>query len=153
VLPLLYASDADGAGHWELYMYAATGPVKLTSEKAESVAFSYRRSFDPTKTRVLIDSRRSDGKHRQIYELDAPVLYGVYDRPSSVRRLTYSDGGPVPSNGPYPGYLPNGSANEYNPSISPDSTKIAFVSDREGVGQIYLMTADGNNPMRLTNDG
>jgi Tol biopolymer transport system component len=59
----------------------------------------------------------------------------------------------VPNGAPYPGYLPNGSANEYNPSISPDGTKIVFVSDRDGVPQLYLMTGDGNNPTRLTTDG
>jgi len=33
---------------------------------------------------------------------------------------------------------------------SPDGTHIAFISDRDGVGAIYLMTADGNDPIRLT---
>ena len=106
-------------------------------------------------TRVLVDSRRSDGKHRQIFELDVPVLYDVNGagRETVVRRLTYSDGTPVPPNGPYPGWLPNGPANEYNPSVSPDGTKIAFVSDRDGVPQLYLMNSSGNNPQRLTTSG
>jgi Tol biopolymer transport system component len=104
---------------------------------------------------VLADSRRSDGKHRQIYELDIPVLYDVNaaGRETGVRRLTYSDGQPVPPGAPYPGYLPNGSANDYNPSVSPDGTKIVFVSDREGAPQLYLMTADGQSPNRLSNSG
>jgi dipeptidyl aminopeptidase/acylaminoacyl peptidase len=151
--PLLYASDVDGSGHWEIYLYATTGRVKLTEANAESVAFSYRRSYEPSKTRILIDSRRGDGQHRQIYELDVPLLYQQYDRGPSLRRLTYSDGSPFPPNGPYPGYLPNGTANEYNASISPDGTKIVFVSDRDGVPQLYLMNADGNNPVRLAMDG
>ena len=151
--PLLFASDSDGSGHWEVYMYATTGAVRLTQSSAESVAFSYRRSFEPSKTRILIDSTRGDGTHRQIYELDAPLLYQQYDRQPSLRRLSYSDGAPVPPGGPYAGYLPNGPANDYNPSISPDGTKIAFVSDRDGVPQLYLMTADGNSPTRLTTDG
>jgi WD40-like Beta Propeller Repeat len=151
--PLLYASDSAGTGHWELYLYATTGPVQLTQASAESVGFSYRRSYEPSQTRILIDSRRGDGNHRQIYELDAPVLYQQYNRAASLRRLTYSDGTPPPINGPYPGFLPNGTANDYNASSSPDGTKIAFVSDREGVPQLYLMQADGNNPVRLNNDG
>ena len=156
-VPPLFATD-QGKDHWELAMYQIGAPGswwQITNGSAETVPYSYRRSWEPSQTRVLVDSRRSDGKHRQIFELDVPGLYDVNGagRPIGERRLTYSDGQPVPPGAPYPGWLPNGSANEYNPSISPDGTKIAFVSDRDGVPQIYLMTADGNNPIRLTNSG
>ena len=156
-VPPLFATDA-GKDHWELALYQIGAPgawLSLTNGTAETVPYSYRRSWEPSKTRVLVDSRRGDGQHRQIYELDIPVIYNVNGAGQQivVRRLSYSDGSPVPPNGPYPGYLPNGTANDYNPSISPDGTKIAFVSDREGVPQLYLMTADGNNPTRLTNSG
>ncbi len=118
------------------------------------MAYSYRRSWDPSKTRVLVDSSRGDGQHRQIYELNIPAIYDATRWPEgyAARRLTYSDGSEIPPNGPYPGYVPS-PANEFNPSISPDGTKIAYVSDRDGVPQIYLMTADGNNPLRLTTSG
>jgi TolB protein len=39
------------------------------------------------------------------------------------------------------------------PAWSPDGTKIAFVSDRDGNGDIYVMNADGSNVIRLTNEG
>jgi len=158
VSPPLFATDVDNKLHWELNLYEIGAPgnwLRLTKGNNYTVAFSYRRSWEPSKTRVLVDSSNGDGKHRQIYELDIPALYDLSacQREPVARRLTYSDGGPIPSNGPYPGYLPNGAANEYNPSISPDGTKIAFVSDRDGVPQIYLMNGDGNNPTRLTNSG
>ncbi len=35
---------------------------------------------------------------------------------------------------------------------SPDGTKIAFTSDRDGNFEIYVMNADGRNPTRLTSD-
>jgi len=35
---------------------------------------------------------------------------------------------------------------------SPDGSKIAFYSDRDGNLEIYVMDADGGNPLRLTND-
>jgi len=41
----------------------------------------------------------------------------------------------------------------YNASMSPDGTKIAFVSDREGVPQLYIMNATGSTPQRLNFDG
>ena len=37
------------------------------------------------------------------------------------------------------------------PSWSPDSSKIAFMSSRDGNDEIYVMDADGRNPVNLTN--
>ncbi|MCK4394724.1 PD40 domain-containing protein, partial [Candidatus Bipolaricaulota bacterium] len=34
---------------------------------------------------------------------------------------------------------------------SPDGSKIAFTSDRDGNPEIYVMNADGTNQQRLTN--
>lgn len=36
------------------------------------------------------------------------------------------------------------------PAVSPDGTKIAFVSTRDGNSEIYVMDADGSNPVNLT---
>jgi dipeptidyl aminopeptidase/acylaminoacyl peptidase len=45
----------------------------------------------------------------------------------------------------------NPTADAY-PAFSPDGSKIAFVSFREGnFGEVYSMNADGTNPTRLTN--
>ena len=38
------------------------------------------------------------------------------------------------------------------PEYSPDGSKIAFVSGRDGNGEIYLMNADGSGVKNLTND-
>ena len=35
--------------------------------------------------------------------------------------------------------------------IQPDGSKIAFVSDRDGNYDIFVMDADGSNPTNLTN--
>ena len=37
-----------------------------------------------------------------------------------------------------------------HPSLSPDGTKIAFISDREGELEIFIMNSDGTNAIRLT---
>jgi Tol biopolymer transport system component len=38
------------------------------------------------------------------------------------------------------------------PAWSPDGTRIAFSSNRDGNDEIYVMNADGSNPIRLTHD-
>jgi Tol biopolymer transport system component len=42
---------------------------------------------------------------------------------------------------------------DFSPRWSPDGTKIAFVSNRDGRQQIYLMNADGTNQTKVTNTG
>jgi dipeptidyl aminopeptidase/acylaminoacyl peptidase len=41
---------------------------------------------------------------------------------------------------------------EMQPSVSPDGTKVAFLSTRDGNGEIYEMNADGTSPSRKTNN-
>jgi TolB protein len=40
--------------------------------------------------------------------------------------------------------------NDITPRWSPDGQRIAFASNRDGVGDIYVMDADGSDPTRLT---
>jgi TolB protein len=48
--------------------------------------------------------------------------------------------------------LTNGRGSNYLPVFSPDGTRIAFASNREGNNmEIYVMDADGTNVRRLTN--
>jgi Tol biopolymer transport system component len=53
---------------------------------------------------------------------------------SAVKRLTKEPGDDV------------------EPAWSPDGTRIAFRSDRDGDSDIYVMNADGTGVARLTND-
>jgi hypothetical protein len=47
--------------------------------------------------------------------------------------------------------LTDDNASDGSPTWSPDGTRIAFVSDRDGNNEIYVMEADGSNQTRLTN--
>jgi len=46
--------------------------------------------------------------------------------------------------------LTNDAGGDYNPTWSPDGTKIVFVSERDGNSEIYTMDADGSDPTNLT---
>ncbi|NIM92522.1 MAG: hypothetical protein GTO18_02245 [Anaerolineales bacterium] len=48
--------------------------------------------------------------------------------------------------------LVTGPTNDHSPAWSPDGTKIAFVSHRDGNPEIYMVDADGENLVRLTSD-
>jgi Tol biopolymer transport system component len=41
---------------------------------------------------------------------------------------------------------------DYNPAFSPDGKSVAFVSDRDGNAEVYVMNADGKGPRRLTEE-
>ena len=41
---------------------------------------------------------------------------------------------------------------DVDPAWSPDGTKLAFSTERDGGFEIYVMNADGQNPVRLTNN-
>ena len=47
--------------------------------------------------------------------------------------------------------LTNNPADDYDPAWSPDGTRIAFTSKRDGNEEIYAMSADGSNVTRFTN--
>ncbi len=46
--------------------------------------------------------------------------------------------------------LTNNSAHDEHPSWSPDGSKIAFTSKRDGNYEVYVMNADGSGQTRLT---
>ncbi|NTW01280.1 MAG: hypothetical protein HGA19_08195 [Oscillochloris sp.] len=155
-LPLIYASDIDTGGkYWEVYLANTNGGGRrITSNTQETVAFSWRRSWDPDQIALLVDSRRSNAGFRQIYELDSvAIANGETSSGAYVRRLSYGDGTQPPNNGPYPGYFPNGTGSDYNASYSPDSTKIVFVSDRMGGQELFIMSSSANNPIQITGEG
>ena len=58
----------------------------------------------------------------------------------------------IPAAGGTPVRLTNNDNADVDAVWSPDGTKIAFASDRDGNFEIYTMNADGTNQTRITND-
>jgi Tol biopolymer transport system component len=56
------------------------------------------------------------------------------------------------ADGTAPSRLTSSSAREFAPAWSPIGTKIAFVSDRNGNDEIYVINVDGTEEKRLTNN-
>ena len=48
--------------------------------------------------------------------------------------------------------LTNNEGDDRHPVFSPDGSKIAFLSFRNGNFEIYVMDSDGVNPINLTNN-
>src|SRR5690606_1040696 len=79
-----------------------------------------------------------------------------------ARALAYTSYRSVPTGGTpeilisliYQGILQTptkGPSSNYLPVYSPDGTRIAFMSNRDGNPEIYVMNVDGTNVRRLTN--
>jgi dipeptidyl aminopeptidase/acylaminoacyl peptidase len=57
----------------------------------------------------------------------------------------------VPVNGGSPRQITTQGTDNERPEWSPDSKQIAFISDRAGLSQVWIMNADGTNPRQITN--
>ena len=98
-------------------------------------------SWSPDGKKIAFHSKR-DGNY-EIYTMDADG--------SNQTRITYNAGVVQPSEDEGRERFQPGSWDQY-PSWSPDGTRIAFTSDRDGNDEIYIMNADGANQTRITSN-
>lgn len=73
---------------------------------------------------------------------DGRILFHTKTGPSQIA-IANTDGSNVIQ-------LTNNSANDWSPKMSPDGSKILFVSDRDGNREIYSMNNDGSAQTRIT---
>jgi TolB protein len=119
------------AGNHEIYVMNIDGtdPRRLTTDDAED----WCPAWSPDGARIAFYSER-DG-NQEIYVVSVPDGTGVdgaEQGSGDLQRLTHDD------------------ADDFHAAWSPDSTQIAFISGREGSGNVYVMNSDGSDPRRLT---
>ena len=123
----------EGNGDEEIYVMNAdgTGVVQLTSNGDFDSAPSWspdgtQIAFERAPAATLDPASGVEPEEKDIYVMNADG--------SDVRQLTNTPG------------------KEEGPVWSPDGTKIAFSSDRDGQQEIYIMNADGTGQRRLTDN-
>ncbi len=117
------AFDSDRSGGYDLYVLPSDGrtpPLRLTRDGADE---RYPRWF-PDGRELVFESDRGGGYELKLITLDAPE--------TSVRALT------------------NGPGEDFGPAVSKDGRLVAFVSDRDGNDQLYVVRRDGTRLARLT---
>jgi Tol biopolymer transport system component len=96
-----------------------------------SFAFDDWGSWSPDTFKIAFMSNRvPDSTHAVHYH-----VFTMNSDGSSESQLTFED-----------------SADSFNPAWSPNGTKIAFASTRDGNREIYVMDPNGSNVVRLTTD-
>ncbi|MBA3945744.1 MAG: PD40 domain-containing protein [Herpetosiphonaceae bacterium] len=127
-----FASDRTGRVELFLMNIGGTGLVQLTSNT--TTCTTQHASWLPNGSGLIYTS--NCGGTYQIYRADFSY---TQDQANSlvatlinVKRLT------------------NNAANDTAPRLSPDGSRIAFVSDRDGNAEIYIMNSDGTLQRRLT---
>jgi TolB protein len=122
---------AEPSGDEEIYVMNADGTdVRQLTSNAD---FDSAPSWSPD-GRLILFERALAGTFTPGVEAQEKDVYVMRADGTDVRRLTDSPG------------LDEG------PELSPDGTKIAFSSARDGQQELYVMDADGSNPRRLTDN-
>ena len=117
----------------------------LVSIACATVAFAQKQPFDVNALLALqriSDPQISPDQHWVAFSVQSVDL-GGNKKPQQIWI--------VPLEGGAPRQITHDGMNNQRPRWSPDSKRIAYISDRGGSSQIWLMDPDGGNPKQVTN--
>ena len=140
---IAFHSERDG--NYEIYVMNAdgTGLIRLTNDRARDS----RPSWSPDGQRIAFESTRTGNWNIYVMNADGSGITNLTNPSATSESRPAANA--TPTSVPTP--MPRGDSTL--PRWSPDGQRIAFVSNRDGNVEIYLMNADGTGVTRLTNHG
>jgi Tol biopolymer transport system component len=149
--PDIYTVRPDGRGLRRLTRHPAADICPNYSADGTAITFCSNRTGT-----YQIFVMKADGRNkRRLTSLDAGGIFPDFS-PDGHRIVFQGLDGDLYTVGRRFGRLTkltSGPAVEQYPSYSPDGTKIAYVSNKSGVNQVWVMRSDGSHPRQLTFGG
>lgn len=129
------------AGSLALFLLLGLATHPLAAQEEERPEWSVDHTWAPTRDvsfevseGTWMDLDVSPDGRTVVFDL----LGDIYTMPIAGGRATRISGGP---------------AFEFQPRFSPDGARIAFVSDRDGLNNIWTMSPTGEDPRQITTEG
>ncbi len=131
---IAFISYRDGARDIYVMNADGSGVTRLTN----SQAFKYSLVWSPDGAKIASSSDRDANDEIYVMNADGTGLVNLSNNPDA-------DGTGLVN-------LSNNPATDFADGWSPDGTKIAFHSNRDGNWEIYVMNVDGSNLLNLTSN-
>ncbi|MBW2713291.1 MAG: PD40 domain-containing protein, partial [Deltaproteobacteria bacterium] len=155
----VYVMNADGSGLRQASRNGSVNSLPGWSPDGKSIYYSSYRTQRRPALYKLRQGQKVSGRVGGDLKLEDKVYRGVMDPSGKKLALVMPDEKSqmgiylTDARGRGIKRLTHGRGNSLSPSWSPDSKRIAFVSDRTGSPQLYIMDANGKNTRRLTFTG